>query len=256
MRFPASAVKPSPVVLAAVILVFALSAFAQKSPPLATPPSANSINMLVLGDSILWGQGLKDEHKSWYLVKAWLEGSNGIRVHETVVAHAGAVIGTAGEKPPQSLTLYGEVSSAWPTLHDQVDDALRAFADPAEVDVVLVDAPPPPPETELRDAMLRRVSEWRRVLIERHIDSCRGVLQRLVGRFELIDERTYPEYVRNLPRTIPEDVAAVRPAFAAFLRPEGFLDTDTYGMASPPGFDDLCRVESSGFIEWNVRRSA
>jgi hypothetical protein len=37
------------------------------------------------------------------------------------------------------LTLYGEVSSAWPTLHDQVDDALRAFADPAEVDVVLVD---------------------------------------------------------------------------------------------------------------------
>jgi lysophospholipase L1-like esterase len=139
MRSPASAVKPSPVVLAAVILVFALSAFAQNSSPLVAPPSANSINMLVLGDSILWGQGLKDEHKSWYLVKAWLEGSNGIRVHETVVAHAGAVIGTAGEKPPQSLTLYGEVSSAWPTLHDQVDDALRAFADPAEVDVVLVD---------------------------------------------------------------------------------------------------------------------
>ena len=43
----------------------------------------------------------------------------------------------------------------------------------------------------------------------------------------------YPDYVRNLPRTIPEDVPAVRPAFAAFLRPEGFLDTDTYGRASP-----------------------
>jgi len=28
--------------------------------------------MLVLGDSILWGQGLKPEHKSWYYVKALL----------------------------------------------------------------------------------------------------------------------------------------------------------------------------------------
>jgi lysophospholipase L1-like esterase len=126
--------------LATVILVFALSAFAQNSPPLAAPPAVrDEINMLVLGDSILWGQGLRDEHKSWYLVKAWLESSGRIRVREKVIAHAGAVIGTIGEKPPRTLTLYGEISSAWPTLHDQVDEALRAFADPSEVDLVLVD---------------------------------------------------------------------------------------------------------------------
>jgi hypothetical protein len=33
--------------------------------------------MLVLGDSISWGQGLKDEHKAWFLVKKWLELNSG-----------------------------------------------------------------------------------------------------------------------------------------------------------------------------------
>ena len=95
--------------------------------------------MLVLGDSILWGQGLKREHKSWYLVKQWLEESARVRVNERIEAHAGAVIGTAGTAPPKTLTLYGEISSAWPTLHDQVDDALRGLDDPSQVDLVLVD---------------------------------------------------------------------------------------------------------------------
>jgi lysophospholipase L1-like esterase len=94
--------------------------------------------LLVLGDSILWGQGLKEEHKSWYLVKMWLQ-ETGMTVREKVEAHAGAVIGTAGTSPPKSLTLYGEVNSAWPTLHDQIDDALRSFVDPSQVDLVLVD---------------------------------------------------------------------------------------------------------------------
>src|SRR6185436_1706544 len=119
--------------------VFALSAFAQNSSPLATPPAANSINMLVLGDSILWGQGLKNEHKSWYLVKSWLQESAGLRVRERIEAHAGAVVGSEGTAPPETLTLYGEISSAWPTLHDQIDDALRAIEDPSQVDLILVD---------------------------------------------------------------------------------------------------------------------
>jgi len=95
--------------------------------------------MLVLGDSILWGQGLKDEHKSWNLIKTWLQESAGVRVRERIEAHAGAVIGSEGTAPPGSLTLYGEISSAWPTLHDQIDDALRAIEDPSQVDLILVD---------------------------------------------------------------------------------------------------------------------
>ncbi len=132
--------KSSPVILIAIILGFVLTAAAQTAPTTGqSSVTSRELNMLVLGDSILWGQGLKEEHKSWYLVKKWLEDSAGVRVRERIEAHAGAVIGVAGTSPPKTLTLYGEISSAWPTLHDQVDDALRAIDDPATVDLVLVD---------------------------------------------------------------------------------------------------------------------
>ena len=48
-----------------------------------------TLEMLVLGDSILWGQGLKTEHKSWHLVKLWLEKNTGRRVVERLEAHSG-----------------------------------------------------------------------------------------------------------------------------------------------------------------------
>ena len=50
------------------------------------------LHMLVLGDSILWGQGLKPEHKTWHHVKLWLEKNTGRRVVERIEAHSGAVI--------------------------------------------------------------------------------------------------------------------------------------------------------------------
>src|SRR4030095_15251164 len=131
--------KSSPVVLAAVILVFAFSVTAQTVPPTGVGAAGKpELNMLVLGDSILWGQGLKIEKKSGYLVKACLEETAGVRVRERIEAHAGAVIGTVGMAPPKSLTVYGEISSAWPTLHEQIDDALRGVDYPSTVDLVLV----------------------------------------------------------------------------------------------------------------------
>ena len=51
--------------------------------------SSRPLNMLVLGDSILWGQGLKPEHKSWYQVKAWLERTTGRKVVEKIEAQSG-----------------------------------------------------------------------------------------------------------------------------------------------------------------------
>jgi lysophospholipase L1-like esterase len=119
------------------VIVFAFTAAIQAQ----TAPSAapREFNLLVLGDSILWGQGLKTEHKSWYLVKNWLEESQHVPVRERIHAHAGAVIGSAGVAPPRSLTVYGEINSAWPTLNDQIDDAIRVIGDTSQVDLVLVD---------------------------------------------------------------------------------------------------------------------
>ena len=102
------------------------------------PALPREFNMLVLGDSILWGQGLKDQNKSWYLVKTWLQ-TNGHSVHERIEAHAGAMIGTDGAEAPKSMTVHGELASAYPTLHDQIDNAVRSYVDPSQVDLVLVD---------------------------------------------------------------------------------------------------------------------
>jgi hypothetical protein len=125
-------------VLFVVVVAFTAATHAQVAPT-TVHPAPREFNLLVLGDSILWGQGLKTEHKSWHLVKNWLEENQRMTVRERVEAHAGAVIGAAGTAPPRLLTLYGEIASAWPTLHDQIDDAVRLIGDTSQVDLVLVD---------------------------------------------------------------------------------------------------------------------
>jgi hypothetical protein len=124
------------VALAAVLLVFSQGTLGQSTQPAPAGPP-REFNMLVLGDSILWGQGLKEQNKSWYLVKTWLQ-TNGFTVRAQVEAHSGAMIGSAGAEMPKSLTIHGELNSAYPTLHDQIDNAVRAYVDPSRVDLVLV----------------------------------------------------------------------------------------------------------------------
>jgi len=101
------------------------------------------VNLLVLGDSISWGQGLRDDHKASYLVKIWLEQQTGREVLQTMEAHSGAVIGpseSSTDPAARDLTLQldGELSRAEPTINDQVDYAVKAFGNPARVDLVVV----------------------------------------------------------------------------------------------------------------------
>src|SRR5207248_11803322 len=86
--------------------------------------SSRPINMLVVGDSILWGQGLKPEHKSWYQVKLWLERTAGRKVIERIEAHSGAVI-EAGSTSDRLSAGNPEVNVALPTINDQLDTALK-----------------------------------------------------------------------------------------------------------------------------------
>ena len=125
------------VALAALLLLFSQNTLGQSTRS-APADAAREFNLLVLGDSILWGQGLKDQNKSWYLVKTWLQ-TNGHSVRERIEAHAGAMIGTPGAEMPKMLTVHGEIASAYPTLHDQIDNAVRSYIDPSHVDLVLVD---------------------------------------------------------------------------------------------------------------------
>jgi len=121
--------------LAAVICISSLPVYGQS----IRPAVDGQFNLLVLGDSISWGQGLRDEHKAWYQVKTWLE-TSGRKVSERIEAHSGAVIGSVGDSGADPIPpLDGEVSRGVPSVNGQIDNALRSYADPSKVDLVLVD---------------------------------------------------------------------------------------------------------------------
>src|ERR1043166_2297062 len=128
--------------LAAIAALLLLCSGARAQTTQSNPPRKTDrpLNLLVLGDSISWGQGLKDEHKAWYLVKSWLQQNTGREVRERIEAHSGAVIGTVNQsEPPAFSDLNGELSRAYPTIHGQIDHALKMYPDPLTVDLVIVD---------------------------------------------------------------------------------------------------------------------
>src|ERR1041384_8326484 len=115
MRVVAPSARLSRLVALAAAILVSLTAHAQTSPTSATVKTERAINLLVLGDSISWGQGLKDEHKAWFLVKKWLQQNTGREVLERIEAHSGAVIGTPNQfEPPSFSDLNGELSRAYP----------------------------------------------------------------------------------------------------------------------------------------------
>ena len=128
--------------VAVVAIVFVLSpAISGQSPPPLTPdkPAARQFNLLVLGDSIMWGQGLIEQHKAWYQVKSWLKENTSRDVRENIEAHSGAVVGVNDVPWSNDSPRDGEVSSAVPTVNHELDRALRSYANPSQVDLVLVD---------------------------------------------------------------------------------------------------------------------
>jgi len=125
--------------LAATAALLLFSTAYSQSPLAPDRKPDQPLNLLVLGDSISWGQGLKEEHKAWYLIKSWLHQMTGREVRENIEAHSGAVIGSESDSAGGSSTqLDGEISRAYPTINGQLDNAIKAYADPGKVDLVLV----------------------------------------------------------------------------------------------------------------------
>jgi hypothetical protein len=104
------------------------------------PSTARPFHMLVLGDSIMWGQGLKQEQKTWWRVKCWLQEKTGREVREHIEAHSGAVIATASTTVPLFASKDAEVNLQQPTVNEQLDHALEFYgADRSNVDLILLD---------------------------------------------------------------------------------------------------------------------
>ena len=99
------------------------------------------LQMLVLGDSVMWGQGLLERDKFWFLTKKWLEDKTNRKVVERVEAHSGATIDWRNDQkhPKNRLTnLNGELNVSTPTIMQQVENASKFYQKPEDVDLVLV----------------------------------------------------------------------------------------------------------------------
>ncbi len=93
-----------------------------------------TFRMVVIGDSVAWGQGLLEQHKYHTLVAQGLPAGAGNAPHEkTVIAHSFAIIGVGVGTNEGALD--GEVPTAYPTIIQQVDGFND---DPRTVDLVLV----------------------------------------------------------------------------------------------------------------------
>jgi lysophospholipase L1-like esterase len=100
-------------------------------------------NILAIGDSIMWGQGLHTADKFSSKTAAWIGSQIGIPTALSVRAHSGAITyPDPGAAAFESFSYDGEVPTSYPTISHQIDLASAANASnvPAtDVDLVLVD---------------------------------------------------------------------------------------------------------------------
>jgi hypothetical protein len=101
-------------------------------------------NMLALGDSVMWGQGLQDADKFSSKTAAWIKAQLGADVALDVKAHSGATTyPDPGMSPFETFSYDHEVPSDFPTIGRQI--GLASTPGPAsqfpasQVDLVLVD---------------------------------------------------------------------------------------------------------------------
>ena len=100
----------------------------------------HNFKMVVIGESIAWGQGLYDHQKIHTLVTAELK-RLGLHVECNFLAHSGAIIGepdTPSELPPLDGPYAREVPVSEPTLFEQLDTALGGAERDADVKLVLI----------------------------------------------------------------------------------------------------------------------
>lgn len=105
--------------------------------PVQFPDVAEQFEFLVLGDSLVWGQGLKEQDKFYSLTKEWLETevfSGERRINLKVAAHSGAkLVLTESESASlrraeqENNLFHPEVNVVFPSIRSQIDFAREAY---------------------------------------------------------------------------------------------------------------------------------
>jgi beta-glucosidase/6-phospho-beta-glucosidase/beta-galactosidase/lysophospholipase L1-like esterase len=145
----------------------------------------DTFRMLVLGDSVLWGQGLQENQKIHTLVKQAIQQREGnIGVYSELLAHSGATIGISDndvEDTQRLPSLDGEVPTNYPTILQQCDDFNNK---PETVDLIIVNG-------GINDVNARRIlnplnsEAFLRGLAEKHCHQhMKTLLERITNKFK------------------------------------------------------------------------
>ena len=115
--------------LVLAVVCFSGAAAARGACPNAFQPNGSPpLQMLVVGDSIMWGQGLSEDEKFSSRVKCWLQEKTNRPVELHVEAHSGAVISVADTVESRFVSASGEVNLTTPTINEQLDQAVRFYS--------------------------------------------------------------------------------------------------------------------------------
>ncbi|MDQ3181658.1 MAG: GDSL-type esterase/lipase family protein, partial [Acidobacteriota bacterium] len=104
------------------------------------------LEMLTLGDSVVWGQGLKPENKFSHLVCEWLGKRTDRQVHFHNEAHSGATI---YPETDNGAAFHGEINVSSPSIFQQIKNSSEYYKNrndsdggklaPETVDLILID---------------------------------------------------------------------------------------------------------------------
>jgi lysophospholipase L1-like esterase len=102
--------------------------------------------MLVVGDSLVWGQGLDEKDKFYNLVKNWLQSELGKNVDLKVKAHSGARLNLqefetkALEEAERDETAeyHPEINLWFPSISAQIAAAQKEYRNPADVKLIML----------------------------------------------------------------------------------------------------------------------
>lgn len=114
------------------------------------PASAHSdtkpFEMLVLGDSIASGHGLKEENKFYTLTKQWIEREMSGAVNIKVKAHSGTTLSLHADvaealdraEIDETSSFNPEINVDYPTVEKQIDIAAAEYKNAGDVDLILL----------------------------------------------------------------------------------------------------------------------
>lgn len=123
---PIRSILKTTLAIAGLSLLSASSAIAQSDD--------RPMQMLVVGDSLIWGQGLLEKDKTYTHVKQWLE-SQGRRVELKVKAHSGATLKLHDKEAAalkrgnlnEDMATHGEISLSFPVSLTQLKTAAEEY---------------------------------------------------------------------------------------------------------------------------------